>query len=76
MADDDLDMLQQLLEMAEDDDAVSVSSDGNRPSSIAISDALQNTEAQKRAENVSPNKRARITTTKPLAKGKHKPLRL
>lgn len=63
MADDDLDMLQQLLEMAEDDGA-SDASDGRQEQEPAVS-------GPKDYEYVPPNKRPRLTeTAKPLAAGK------
>ena len=63
MADDDLDMLQQLLEMAEDDDA-SDASDGRKERRSPVSVPADH-------ENVPPNKRPRLSeTAKPLAAGK------
>ena len=63
MADDDLDMLQQLLEMAEDDDASDVSdSKQSRKSPVSV---------PAYHENVPPNKKPRLNeTAKPLAAGK------
>lgn len=63
MADDDLDMLQQLLEMAEDDDA-SDASDGRKEQASPVRGPASH-------ENLPPNKKPRLTeTAKPLAAGK------
>ena len=63
MADDDLDMLQQLLEMAEDDDA-SEASAGRKEQRSPVSHPTDH-------ENVPPNKRPRLSETiKPLTAGK------
>lgn len=63
MADDDLDMLQQLLEMAEDGNA-SDASDGRKEHRSPVS-------VPSGHENVPPNKRPRLSeTAKPLAAGK------
>ena len=69
MADDDLDNLQQLLELADEDDtdamsppnASSVQAGGNSDHPL---EAPQN-------ENVPPNKRPRLTPAKPAAQGKY-----
>ena len=65
MADDDLDMLQQLLEMAEDDDrAVTDSPDAKRRPSSELGHTSHR-------ENAPPNKRPRLAPIEPLAQGKH-----
>lgn len=70
MADDDLDMLQQLLEMA-DDDRASDQSDSkhqSEPPSCAVTDQAS---SRVPSENLPPNKRPRLTpAAKPLAAGK------
>ena len=63
MADDDLDMLQQLLEMAGDDDASDVS-DGRKEQTSPVRVPTDH-------ENMPPNKKPRLReTAKPLAAGK------
>ena len=70
MADDDLDMLQQLLEMAEEDEAVSDSSDSKRGKAVDMSSTRQYVDSQRQTENAPPNKRPKITPAKPLAQGR------
>ena len=68
MADDDLDMLQQLLEMADDDDTASVASDSQTQVNLGTSNARQ--EKPEHTENLPPNKRAKVIQVKPLVEGK------
>lgn len=66
MADDDLDLMQSLLEMADDDDAISGSPEAKARPSEALNYSVQTT----LTENAPPNKRARIIPARPLAEGK------
>ena len=70
MADDDLDILQQLLELADEDDVDAVS-----PPITCLFPAGENSNPPSEArqdENVAPNKRHRLTPAKPAAQGKYK----
>lgn len=66
MADDDLDLMQSLLEMADDDDAISGSPEATARPAEALGYSVQTTHT----ENAPPNKRARIIPARPLAEGK------
>ena len=65
MADDDLDLMQSLLEMA-DDDAIS----GSPKFKARPAEPLDYSVQTAHTENAPPNKRARIIPARPLAEGK------
>ena len=67
MADDDLDILQQLLAMADEDEdeAVAEPKDNQKTAEEhTVEDHFQ-------PENIPPNKRPRVTTAKPAVQGVH-----
>ncbi len=66
MADDDLDLMQSLLEMADDDDAISGSPEFKARPAEPLDYFVQSAHT----ENAPPNKRARIIPARPLAEGK------
>lgn len=66
MADDDLDLMQSLLEMADDDDAVSDSPEFKARPAEPLEYFVQTAHT----ENAPPNKRAKIIPARPLAEGK------
>ncbi|DBA85087.1 TPA: hypothetical protein ACH3X2_005810 [Trebouxia sp. C0005] len=63
MADDDLDLMQSLLEMADDNDAISGSPEAKARTAEALGYSFQTTHT----ESAPPNKRARIIPARPLA---------
>ncbi|KAL0050163.1 hypothetical protein WJX82_005580 [Trebouxia sp. C0006] len=63
MADDDLDLMQSLLEMADDDDAISGSPEFKARPAEPLDYFVQSAHT----ENAPPNKRARIIPARPLA---------
>lgn len=67
MADDDLDLMQSLLEMADDDDAITDSPEATARPAKPGCHSFHTTHA----ENAPPNKRARIISARPLAEGKY-----
>ena len=63
MADDDLDILQRLLEMADEDEAAAEPTDNSK----AAEEHTQGSHFQ--AENIPPNKRPRVASAKPAVQG-------
>ena len=70
MADDDLDILQQLLELADEDEKEAVSLAHQTPRT-AEGHTDPSSQGCGQDENVPPNKRPRMTPAKTAAEGKY-----